>query len=397
MANPSITDCSGLAGSPQSIFQPRNSADLQAFLREHPGLPLRVGGGLTGVSGGAVPESHETFIDLSALTAISWYDEYAGIIVAEAGATMASLQETAVSSGWHFPVIPGSKDKATVGGMVACNGGGPLSLKYGKMSRWVLGLEIVRPSGEIDLLGGYCTKVSEGCDWKSLVIGSEGTLGIVVRVILKCAAPLPPLHYRRFASEDFFTLLTLIPDLVQRDAYLIEIADSKALEFSSKAKECVLWTALPQAWSGTIPAGVRSQSIQSESLSERFDIGYGLQGYKAFLDLDVCFPASKAPSALRELNGFFEVTGFEHVVFGHAGDGNYHIHVFFNGDEEKWEAQTAKFDTIVRTHDGHLSGEHGIGRIHRKRFNRTPNSIEAVAYKALKQTFDPNGQLPALP
>lgn len=397
MVNPSITDCSGLTGSPQSIFQPRNSKDLQAFLRDHPGLPLRVGGGLTGVSGGAVPESHETFIDLSALTAISWYDEHTGVIVAEAGVTMASLQETAVSSGWYFPVLPGSKDKATVGGMVACNGGGPLSLKYGKMSQWVLGLEIVRPNGEIHLLGGYCTKVSEGCDWKSLVIGSEGTLGIVVRVILKCVPPLPPLHYRRFASEDFFTLLTLIPDLVQRDAYLIEIADSQALEFSSKAKECVLWTALPQAWSGAIPAGVRSQSIQSESLSERFDIGYGLQGYKAFVDLDVCFPASKAPSALRELNGFFEANGFEHVVFGHAGDGNYHVHVFFNGDEEKWVAQTAKFDAIVRAHDGHLSGEHGIGRVHRKRFNRAPNSIEASAYRVLKETFDPNGQLPAMP
>jgi len=397
MENPSITDCSGLTGTPQSFFQPRDIADLQSFLRERPGSSLRIGGGLTGVSGGAVPESHETFVDLSALTAISWYDEHAGIVVAEAGATMASLQETAVSSGWHFPVQPGSKDKATVGGMIACNGGGPLSLKYGKMNHWVLGLEIMRPNGEIHLLGGYCTKVSEGCDWKSLVIGSEGTLGIVVRVILKCAPPMPPLHYQRFASDNFFELLALIPALLQRDAYLIEIADSNALQFSSKADESVLWTALPEAWSGLVPIGVRSDVMRSEALSERFDIGYGLQGYKAFVDLDVCFPVKHAPVALRELNGFFEANGFEHVVFGHAGDGNYHIHVFFNGDEEKWEAQTAKFDAIVRVHDGHLSGEHGIGRIHRKRFNRVPNSMEAAAYKALKQILDPNGQLPALP
>lgn len=397
MENPSITDCSGLTGTPQSIFQPRDIADLQLFLRERPGLPLRVGGGLTGVSGGAVPKSHETFIDLSAFTAISWYDEQAGIIVAEAGATMASLQEIAVSSGWHFPVLPGSQDKATVGGMIACNGGGPLSLKYGKMNQWVLGLEIMRPNGETHLLGGYCTKVSEGCDWKSLVIGSEGTLGIVVRAILKCAPPMPSLQYLRFASDDFFELLALIPKLVQRDAYLIEIADSNALKFSSKANECVLWTALPDARSGALPAGLHGQSIQSEALSERFDIGYGLQGYKAFVDLDVCFPVKQAPVALRELKGFFEANGFEHVIFGHAGDGNYHIHVFFNGDEDKWEAKTAKFDAIVRVHKGHLSGEHGIGRIHRTRFNRPPNSIEASAYQALKQILDPKGQLPALP
>lgn len=397
MTNPSITDCSGLTGTPQSIFQPCNVGELQAYLRSQPNPSLRIGGGRTGVSGGAVPDAHETYIDLSRCNGISWYDKGGGVIIAEAGVTMQSLQDEVSSEGWQFPVIPGSKDKATVGGMIACNGGGPLSLKYGKMAQWVLGVEIMQPNGETHQLGSYCTKVSEGCDWKSLIIGAEGTLGIITHAILKCAPALPALHYQRFASDDFFQLFELIPNLVKADSYLIEIAEQQALQFSSKVSENVLWAALPSAWSGSLPKGVRSTEAKVSDLAERFDIGYGLQGYKAFLDLDVCFPLKHAAIALHELQDWLDGNGFEHVIFGHAGDGNYHIHLFFNGDEEKWRAKTPEFDAKVRQYDGHLSGEHGIGKIHRNRFERSTDSLESSAYQALKKILDPGKRLPELP
>ena len=394
MANPSVTDCSGLLGTPNSIFQPQNPTELRTFLSDHPNLALRIGGGLTGVSGGAVPDAHETYIDLSRCSELSWYDHDSGIVIAEAGATMQSLHDLALEGGWQFPVMPGSKEKATIGGMVACNGGGPLSLKYGKMAHWILGVDIVKPNGEEHRWGGPCTKVSEGCDWKSLIVGSEGTLGIITRVILRCAPSLPSLHHYRFASDDFFALLPLIPSLLQRDAYLIEIADEPALRFSSQAPESVLWTALPSPWTGELPKGIRCQISEPSQLDERFAIGYGLQDYKRFIDLDVCFPVKNACSALRQLQGWFDLHQFEHVFFGHAGDGNYHIHVFFNDDVEKWQGLCPEFDAMVRHFEGHLSGEHGIGKIHRNRLNRPVESIESAAYIALKNVLDPAGQLP---
>jgi FAD/FMN-containing dehydrogenase len=130
-------------------------------------------------------------------------------------------------------------------------------------------------------------------------------------------------------------------------------------------------------------------------MEERFAIGKNLQTYKPFIDLDVSFGLNTAKSAIIALKELLTQHNFENIFFGHAGDGNWHIHVFFNDDRAKWDACLTKFDLIVRQYQGFISGEHGIGRIHTNRFRKVSSPTDQALYKSIKQTLDPNHQLPS--
>ena len=396
MEKPEISDHSGLSGSPVKVFPVRNSKALARFLKQNPGQKFRIGAGLTAIHGAAVPKKNEIFIDMSGFRKLEWFDDEAGIIIAEAGATMKAIRDFAAASGWCMPVLPGSLEKASIGGMIACNGGGPLSLKFGKIAAFVLGMEVVLPSGKSHFSGGYATKISEGIDSKSIWIGSEGTLGIITHVVIRCKATLPEMIYYRFCSGNYFSLLKMVPALVQNDASLIEAAEEAALRFSSGASCHVLWAAFERAPRLSLPDGIQMEVVGPESMEERFQIGYGLQHYKPFLDLDVCFPLKTVVPALMEIRELFNQAALEHIFFGHAGDGNHHIHLFFNEDVAVWKQIAPRFDRLVKKHLGHISGEHGIGKIHASRFRKWMPETAKKMYCSLKQEFDPLSQLPSL-
>jgi glycolate oxidase len=390
-----IKDHSGLEIETNQYFNPTNKAELIDFIKANPTKKFRIGAGLTGVSGGAIPVENELYLNVSQLNKIKWKDITTGILEVECGVRMDEIQEFTSNSNWFFPIMPGMP-KATIGGIIACNGGGPLSLKFGKTSNYILGLEILFPTGEVVDFGGTISKNSEGIDFTKLFIGSEGTLGILTKVYLQCIPPLNELNYYRIGFENFENLLKTIPLLKKYDPYLIEAAEKNALKFSSNVNEHVIWVAIEKNQTLTLDPSLSITLHDKEIMKERFEIGHSLQKYKPFIDLDVSFPLLNSTNAILELQDFLNQHEFENIFFGHGGNGNWHIHLFFNDDKLKWEEHKYLFDGIIKKFEGAISGEHGIGRIHKDRFLRIEQDFKKNLYLSFKNQVDPFSQLPSL-
>jgi glycolate oxidase len=392
-----ISDHSGLKGIPEFTYLPKNTADLSLFLKSSPYRKFRIGAGLSGVSGGAVPVSDETYVSMLAFNELHWIDESAGILFAGAGVSMESLKKYVAESGWFFPVIPGSEQKATVGAMVACNGGGPFSLRYGKIENFVKGIEMVDVLGNIRNWGTFSKKVSEGPPFHKIMVGSEGTLGFITGVILQAVPPPASTTLMRIAHKDFFALLPLLPVLLKMNPLFLEMADREALQFSSKAEESVIWVGLeelPDLGQRT-PFSVKVENM--EGLQERFNIGKNLQAYKSFIDLDISFPLNQSMPILSGVKQILEEAEAEHIFFGHAGDGNWHVHIFYELQlNPEIKDAIDKIDRLLLKHKGHLSGEHGIGRIHHTRWAKMATDDWKWGYRLLKKQMDPEEKLPSM-
>jgi FAD/FMN-containing dehydrogenase len=392
-----IKDYSGSFGSPIAVFSPKNSSELISFLHKNGTAKFRIGGGLSGVSGGAVPKTNELFIDFTFYKSIHWIDKNEGVFSAAAGNTMREIKDFVEAEGWHFPVLPGSLDLATLGGMIACNGGGPYSLKYGKIDRFVRGLEIIKVNGDVMSMGSLSKKISEGPDFTKLFIGSEGTLGFISHAILTCTR-IPEIELFRISHPSFSVLTDEIKAFLAYSPIFLEMAEPDALRFSSKKNEAVIWLGVEK---GTeIPmtkyAHLNIEVKQINAISERFDIGFNLQDYKRFIDFDISFPLKNTTKLLTELKSHLNKHHLTSAFFGHAGDGNWHIHVFHEQSEKIKDEVIDDFDFILKKYNGHISGEHGIGEIHKNRFIKMKDKAHQDLYKSIKSHLDPNFQLPSL-
>jgi glycolate oxidase len=392
-----ISDHSGLKGQPEYIFTAQNKEELSLFLKSRPFGKYRIGAGLSGVSGGAVPLPEEIYISMLGFDDLHWVDESAGIFFAGAGVSMENIKNFVAASGWFFPIIPGSDINATLGAMIACNGGGHYSLRYGKIDNFVKGIEMVDVSGNVRKWGSISKKVSEGPSFHKILIGSEGTLGFISGAYMQAIAPVQATNLMRIAHKDFFALLPLIPVLLKMNPLFLEMADNKALQFSSKAEESVIWVGLDDFadLGQRMPFNVKVEDM--DGLQERFNIGKNLQTYKPFIELDISFPLNQSMPVLSGVKQILEDAGTEHIFFGHAGDGNWHVHVFYDEiiSPEIINA-IEKTDHLLLTHRGHLSGEHGIGRIHHSRWAKMATEDWKWAYQLLKKEMDPEGRLPTM-
>jgi glycolate oxidase len=392
-----IKDHSSLIGTPIGFFSPKNVEELSEYLLKNKDFKFRIGAGLTGVSGAAVPTNEEVFIDFSKFKSLVWIDKEEGVFSASAGNTMLEIKNFVESEGWNFPVLPGSMNKATLGGMIACNGGGPYSLKYGKIGNLVREIEVVGVNGEILNFGSVCKKISEGPDFSKLFMGSEGTLGFISKATLSCVK-LPEIKLYRISHPSFSYLLSSISVFLRYNPVYLEMAEPDALRFSSKADESVIWLGVEE---GTVfnPENHLDFCItkqNKECIKERFDIGFNLQEYKKFIDLDISFPLKQSTELLVNLKKYLSNLGRESVFFGHAGDGNWHIHVFYDEQTPLNEELITGFDDILFKHGGHISGEHGIGRIHKSRFKKFIDNNYKLLYLSIKAHLDPSNKLPSL-
>ena len=392
-----IKDHSGLSGYPIEVFTPNNPEELISFLSRNRSSKFRIGAGLSGVSGAAIPKHNEIFIDLSKYKLIEWIDKREGVFSAAAGNTMKEIKTFIESEGWGFPVMPGSLDVATLGGIIACNGGGPYSLKFGKIGRFIRGLEVIQTDGTKLRFGSQTKKISEGPDFTKLFIGSEGTLGFISKAILSCTH-LPEIEMFRISHSSFNELTNAIPDFLMYNPIYLEMAEPDALRFSSKVSESVIWLGVEKGTEITFKKHnkFKIEVRPNTDISERFDIGYNLQDYKKFIDLDISFPLKNTTNLLTELKSLLKRKQLESAFFGHAGDGNWHIHVFHEQFENIKEEVIEEFDMLLKKHDGHISGEHGIGEIHKNRFIKMKDKSHQDLYKSIKSHLDPDFQLPSL-
>ena len=391
------------------------------------GVAIVPSGGRTGLSGGATASHGEVILSLERMRAVLEVNPIDRTIRCQAGAPLERIQLEATQHDLYFPVDFSSRGSAQIGGNIATNAGGIRVIRYGTMRDWVVGLKVVTGRGEILELNGSLWKNNTGYDLRSLFIGSEGTLGIIVEATLKLTTP--PADTTRvlcgLASNDaILPLLTFCRGKL-RDLSAFEFIDSTAFS------EVIEHRQLRNPLSDTYPAYVlvecelnttRSMEQVAEAFGEAYEKGLIVdvvvsessaqaQELMKIRDLisetlsmrytlhknDISVPVPAIPAFLRELRESITTAyaGFKVVVFGHVGDGNLHVNVLKPTeitDEAFWKSchdSDRTIFTTVRKFRGSISAEHGVGMLKRDfiHFSRTAEELEMM--RGIKAVFDP--------
>ena len=406
-----------------------STADVSAIMTyaSANAIPVTVRGSGTGLVGGAVPLEGGILLDLSGMNRFLELDEKNMTLTLEPGVLLMDVAKYVEDRGLFYPPDPGEKT-ATIGGNISTNAGGMRAVKYGVTRDYVRALEVVLPSGEVVELGGKIVKNSSGYALKDLIVGSEGTLGVVTKATLRLL-PLP--KYKISLLVPFPNLeaaITTVPSIIRSssvptavefmerevilaaekfqartfpdnsaDAYLLLTFDGASQQEIDLAYEAVAKTCLD---AGALDVFISDTQERNESIwSAR---GAFLEAIKASTtemdECDVVVPRSK----VAEFVIFSHELQKKHHVrirsFGHAGDGNLHIYILRDDlDEAAWKTVLATvFEDLYaksRALGGQVSGEHGIG------FAKKPFLAESLSdpvralMRGIKDVFDPKGIL----
>jgi glycolate oxidase len=417
-------DAANLSHVPEAVALPGTTEEISHLLRlaneyHFPVVPRGAG---TGTTGGALAVQGGLVVVTSRLNRILEIDPDNFIAVVEPGVITGHLKTAAATFGLYYPPDPSSANFCTIGGNVAENAGGSAAVKYGVTREYVLGLRVVLPTGEIIDTGVKTAKGVVGYDLTRLLVGSEGTLGIITRIILRLIT-LPAARQTLLAG---FTDLSLATQTVGR-ILKARLAPS-ALEFLDRTSlDCVrerLPFSLPASTQALLfievdghPHDVQDQAeaievfcqaqeaafvmaAQTETETAKLWEARKLLSQAAFklgphkLSEDVVVPISLIPDLVKRIESISRAVELPILCFGHAGDGNIHVNVMYHRQKPK-EVQAAEravleIFTVVRELDGTLSGEHGIG-ISKSLYIGMELSEAAIALSLrLKKAFDPN-------
>jgi glycolate oxidase subunit GlcD len=416
------TEARGLSGNADAVALPRRAEEVAAIVAwcyEH-GVPITPRGGGTGFAGGAVPLGGivlalERVRQVRSLEPLLWRMEV------EAGVTTADVRRLARENGLLFPPDPGAAEQSQIGGNVATNAGGPHAFKYGVTGDWVTGIEVVVAPGELVRFGGAIRKDVAGYDLKSLVIGSEGTLGIVTAVWLALApapeavAPVVSLHAGTaggcealarivgsglpVAALEYLDEETLrhaagaFPVPLASGGFMVLTEVDGSSEEVARLREAVVETLAEDALSVWAPA---TAAEVAALWRWRDGVSLAVQAQRGGkVSEDIVVPFDRLPEAIDETLAIGARHGLAACSWGHAGDGNLHSTFLIDpADEaERARAETAAqelFELAARL-GGSISGEHGLGLVKSGQLPRQwePGALELHA--AVKAAFDPKG------
>jgi glycolate oxidase subunit GlcD len=419
------TEARGLKGSADAVVRPRDAqgvAAVMAWCYEHD-IPITPQGGRTGYAGGAVPGggvvvSLERLRDVRAFDALLWRGEF------EAGTTTADVRRLARENGLVFPPDPGAAEQSQLGGNVATNAGGPHAFKYGVTGAWVTGLEVVIPPGDVVRLGGFARKDVAGYDLKSLLIGSEGTLGIITAVSLRfipapeAALPLIAVYTdERAGAEAVADCLAsgIIPAALEYlDAEAIDVVRGgfpgtlpANARFAVIAEADGTWaeaaagrTALRDVLAPAALAIEEPSTSSSVKALWRWRDGVGIAADTALgakVSEDIVVPIDHLAEAIEGTREIAARHNLRSCSWGHAGDGNLHSTFMFARDDESARgraiAAAEELFTLAVRLGGSVSGEHGVGvtKSGQLRGQWTERAVEL--HSELKRLFDPKGLL----
>jgi FAD/FMN-containing dehydrogenase len=435
---PWLTDWRGrFTGRALAMASPADTAELAALVRlcARHGVPVVPQGGNSGMSGGATPDAsgRALLLSLRRLNRIRALDVAARQAICEAGVVLQGLHEAAAAQGLRFPLTLGGKGSATIGGLVSTNAGGNQVLRHGTMRALVLGIEAVLADGSVFSALTPLKKDNRGFDLKQLLIGSEGTLGIVTAATLKLIpaiaerqviwAGLPSLHAARAlllhceaeagdALEGFeviphaslLRVLDYLPGsrapLGQDHAWhaVIEIvADTSDAATLRERGEALLASAFE---AGLVEdATIAASEAQAEAfwaLREAIAPSERQHGFAVQHDISVA--PERMPDFVAAAVPAIETAwpGTRAVAFGHLGDGNVHFHVIAppGVEREAWEADegkaiSAQVYDLVTAWGGSISAEHGIGQAKRDELARLGDPVALAMLRAVKQALDP--------
>ncbi|HET6954259.1 MAG TPA: FAD-binding oxidoreductase [Acidimicrobiales bacterium] len=409
-------------GSTPAVVRPRTTAEVAEIVtlaREH-AVALVPQGGNTGLVGGGVPLRGEVIVSLSRLTDLGPVDTLAGQVTAGAGVTLAALRHHAAASGLAFGVNIGSRESATVGGMVATNAGGVHVVRYGPMRAQVVGVEAVLGTGAVISRLSGLVKDNTGYDLAQILCGSEGTLGIVTAARLRLVPPpgqivtaivaltsvagavrvaaalrrtLPGVQALELMTGPSLRLVARLwdtPPPVGPDAGAYLLVEVAAPSDPLPALAAAVEAAGPEV----IDAAVAGERADRARLW-RWREGHSEAGGKLGVvhKLDVTLPTAELAGFCDEVADRVEAAwpGATLLLFGHVGDGNVHVNVV--GPPADDEAVDDVVLGLVVERGGSISAEHGIGTLKRRWLARDRSASEVEAMRAVKRALDPDGIL----
>lgn len=415
---------------PELVLKPKTAEEISSIMKicNSNLIPVTPRGAGTGLSGGALPVYGGVVLSTERMNEIIFFDEENFQITVEPGMITEVLQNTVKENGLFYPPDPASKGSCFIGGNIAENSGGPKAVKYGVVKDYVLNLEVVLPNGEIIWTGANTLKNATGYNLTQLIVGSEGTLAVVTKIVLKliphpqftvlllapfssahdaCAAvnkiflagisPSAMEFMERSAIElaSHFTQTPFNPDQNIQAHLLVEL-DGNDLEKLMSDSE-ILSVVLENAGAGEI-LFADSETQKNELWKLRRSVAEAVKAHSVYKEEDTVVPRAKLPQLLSGVKGIGKEFGFDSVCYGHAGDGNLHVNIIKgNLDEQTWNdylpLAISKIFTLCKSLGGTISGEHGIGLVQKKYMPIVFSTVELDLQKAIKKVFDPHNIL----
>jgi len=421
-----------LSFPPNVLVKPENTSQVAqimklAFENIIPVTPI---GARTGLSGGSLCVSGGIGLSMEKFNNILKIDEDNLQVVVEPGVITQELQDEVAKKGLYYAPDPASKGSCFIGGNIAENSGGPRALKYGVTSDFVLNLEVVLPNGKIINTGANTLKNSTGYNLTQLIVGSEGTLGIVTKATLKL---LPLSKYNKLILVSFKSAIDacaavssifkvgVIPSAIEfmdRLAvdFTIKYIDEAKLDLDDEVEALLLIEVdgnNPDILMNDLEKIIKvvenhnsSENIlfaEDEAQKEnlwfiRRRIGEAVKINSIYKEEDTVVPRFELPSLLSGVKEIGKKYGFQSVCYGHAGDGNLHVNII-KGDltDDQWNIELPKaireiFQLTVNL-GGTISGEHGIGWVQKEYMDIPFSDTEIELMKSIKKTFDPKNIL----
>ncbi len=399
---------------------------IMAYANENK-IPVTPRGAGTGLVGASVAMEHGIMIDTSLMNHFLELDEENLTLTLEPGVLLMELAAYVEEKGFFYPPDPGEKS-ATIGGNISTNAGGMRAVKYGVTRDYVRGLEVVLPTGEIVNFGGKVVKNSSGYAMKDLIVGSEGTLGIVTKAVLKLL-PLPkkaisllipfPTLQQAIRTVPLIIKSKSIPTAVefmerevildseeylgrkfpdhQADAYLLLKFDGNSTQEIEDYYDNVAKICLQQ---GAVDVLISDTDERNDSIwKARGAFLEAIKSSTTYMDeADVVVPRSLVNEMVEYTHALQKEVGVRIKTFGHAGDGNLHAYILKDDlSDEVWkERLSAVMDKMyakARELDGQVSGEHGIGFAKRPYLKESLSPEIIKLMQGIKKVFDPNNIL----
>ncbi|MFB6306158.1 MAG: FAD-binding oxidoreductase [Flavobacteriales bacterium] len=416
---------------PEAVVFPHTPNEVSEILKlcNENNVPVTPIGARTGLSGGALSVHGGIGLSMKNFDKIIEIDEKNLQATVEPGVITQVFQEAVEEKGLYYPPDPSSRGSCFIGGNLAESSGGPRAVKYGVTKDYVLNLEVVLPNGEIINTGANVLKNATGYNFTQLMIGSEGTLGVITKAVMKLI-PVPTEDYLMLvpfnSSENACKAVSaifhekIIPsalEFLERDAVIrsmehmgdepinlkddteailiIEVdGNNKNLMF----KECEKIMEVMEAHESGEISFAETDSEKDRLWKVRRVVGEAAKANTIYKEEDTVVPRYELPTLLNGIKEIQKKYGFKSYNYGHAGDGNLHINIVKAGlTEKQWNEEIPKaireIFNLVKNLKGTLSGEHGVGYVQKPYLDIVYDPIHFELMKGIKKTFDPKGIL----
>lgn len=413
---------------PAVVVKPRKAEEIGALMQlaNKYLIPVTPRGAGTGLTGGALPHLGGLVIAMERFNSILDIDERNLQVTTEPGVITEVLQNTVKEKGLFYPPDPASKGSCFIGGNISENSGGPKAVKYGVVKDYVLNLEVVLPTGEIIWTGSNVLKNATGYNLTQLIVGSEGTLGIVTKIVLRLIphpkfdllmlAPFDSLEKASEAVSAIFragitpsamelmeiesiklasklcdsTAITITDNLA---AHLIIEVDGNDKDVLMKDMEAIAEVLTNFEVGELYFADDAQQKTELWKIRRKANEASVAAGYT--IEEDTVVPRAELPKLIKGVKALAAENGFKVVSYGHAGDGNLHVRINHPLYKKSYENEVIqgilfKIFELVKSLGGTISGEHGIGLIQKSFMPVMFDPVTMELMKGIKKVFDPN-------